>query len=162
MADATVSTSAPEASRTPRFAVLTLLIAASGVSAYLLRREVQPTVYDSKHANAALGVAALSLPFLLLPALMPMRTRATKVAWILCVIMAIDGFLIGFMKGGWSTGGGHPALEVMVSVLLGYAKLALVPASTVLLGWGWLKGERLALIATGFLCLVAASAVTLG
>ena len=148
-------------SRTSRFAVVGVLVAASVVAALLLHREMQPAFYDPAGATLLAVVAALSLPFLLLPALMPMRARATRVAWILCMIMAIDSAVITLSVAGVSTGG-HPPLEAVVWIVFGVAKLALVPLTAALLAFGWLKGERFALIGAGFVCLVAETALTFG
>jgi hypothetical protein len=49
-------------------------------------------------------------------------------------------------------GSGHPSLESLVSYFLAMAKPVLVPLVLALLSIACVKGEHMAVVATGFLC----------
>jgi hypothetical protein len=105
-------------------------------------------------------MAALIAPFLASRWRLPHRSRATKVAWWLCAIMAVD--VLAFAVGILAPTGGHPSLEAVVSVFIGAGKVALVPAALVCLIVAALRGERATTILLGTLCLIGQTLYTLG
>jgi hypothetical protein len=133
-----------------RVAQLALLIGGYVTALYALFVPVQIRVWNGVVDLLVSG--AMILPFIVLPLLVRLRERATRLAWILMAVMAVD--LVFLAVIAFAPTGGHPSLEAIASLFLGMAKLVLVPVSLVLLSAGFLKGERLIVVATGFVCLL--------
>ena len=107
-----------------------------------------------------LEMAALIVPFLASRWPLPFRSRVTHVAWWLCALMAID--VLAFAVIILAPTKGHPSLEAVVSFWLGAAKVALVPAALLALVVATLRGERVATVLLGTLCLIGETLYTLG
>ena len=138
-----------------RAAALAVLVVAYLVIVVSLFRVIQLRVWNSFGPVDVFAMAAMIFPFLIAPKLDRARslTSATRFAWVLCGIMAFD--LLFFTLGKFGPlGTGHPSLEALGSYFLGMAKVVLIPATVVLLGSACIKGERIIVVALGFLCLV--------
>ena len=135
-----------------RILQLALLIGGYVTALYALFLPVQIRLWGDFGAVDLLVSGALILPFIVLPLRVRLRERATRLAWILMAVMAVD--LVFLAVIAFAPTGGHPSLEAIASLFLGMAKLVLVPVSLVLLSVGFLKGERLIVVATGFVCLL--------
>lgn len=105
-------------------------------------------------------MTALIAPFLLSRGPLPLRSRWTHVAWWICALMALD--VLSFAVGTLAPSGGHPSLEALVSLWLGVAKIALVPAALLALVVATLRGERVATIALGTICVIGETLYTVG
>ena len=138
-----------------RAAALAALVVAFLAIVAGLFRVIQLRVWNSFGAVDVLALAAMIVPFLVAPKLDRTRslTRASQFAWILCAVMALDLLFFTIGKFG-PRGSGHPSLEALGSYFLGMAKVVLIPATLVLLGVACIKGERMIVVALGFLCLV--------
>ena len=106
----------------------------------------------------AMGVAIA--PFLASRWVRPPRTLATHLAWWLCALLTVD--VLAFAVGVLAPTHGHPSLEAVVSLFVGYAKLALVPAALACLVTAALRGERALVVLLGSLCLACQTVYTLG
>lgn len=137
---------------TRRLLQLALLVGGSIAALVLLFMPVQ---YRQRQGGGpGFFVSAIFiLPFVLLPLVARPRERATRVAWVLAIVMALD--LVFWAVAVFAPTGGHPSLEGMATLLLGMAKPILVPAAAALLSIGFLRGERFVIVAIGFVCLVA-------
>ncbi len=101
-------------------------------------------------------MACLILPFMVVPWLVRPRLPLTRYAWGVSGVMALD--LVFFAVGEFGPlGSGHPSLESVASYFLAIAKPILVPVVLALLGVATVKGERMMVVATGFLCLAGES-----
>ena len=96
-------------------------------------------------------MASLILPFILSP-LVARFHFATRMAWGICALMALDIVFFALMEFG-PLGSGHPSLEALGSYYLGLAKLVLIPIALILLAVANLKGEHIGIIGIGFVCL---------
>ena len=96
--------------------------------------------------------AIFLLPFLVVPVVIRPLQRATRTAWILACVMALD--LVFFAVIEFAPTGGHPSFEAMGSLMLGMLKPILVTAAAVLLSIGFRRGERFVVVALGFVCLL--------
>jgi hypothetical protein len=141
--------------RRSRAAALAALVVAYLVIVASLFRVIQLRVWNSFGAVDVLALAAMILPFLIVPWLDRARSlsRVTRFAWVLCAIMAFDLLFFAIGKFG-PRGSGHPSLEALGSYFLGMAKVVLIPATLVLLGIACIKRERMIVVALGFICLV--------
>jgi hypothetical protein len=131
---------------------LALLLGAFAAAVFVLLLPVQGWLWgraDSKVLISAIPI----LPFVLLPLVTRPLQRSTRFAWALAAVMALD--LVFFAILEFAPTGGHPSIEAMGSLLLGMAKPFLVLASIVLLSVAFLRGERLVVVALGFICLLA-------
>lgn len=138
-----------------RAAVLAALVVGYLVIVGGLFRVIQLRVWNSFGAVDVLALSAMSVPFLVAPWFDSAHslTRVTRVAWVFCGIMALD--LLFFTVGKFGPrGSGHPSLEALGSYFLGMAKVVLIPVTLSLLGIACVKGERMVVVAFGFLCLV--------
>ena len=130
-----------------------LLFVAYLVVIAIFLRPVHLRVWNRLGAIDVLIMACLILPFVVVPRFVKPRLRVTRYAWIGCTVMALD--LVFFAWGEFGPGGGgHPSLEALGSYFLAMVKPVLVPIMLILLGMACVKGERMLLVATGFLCLV--------
>jgi hypothetical protein len=105
-------------------------------------------------------MVALVAPFLASRWLLGSRTRATRLAWWVCALMALD--VLAFAVTILAPTHGHPSLEVMVSFYLGVGKVALVPVALLFLVAAALRGERATIIVLGTVCLIGETLYTLG
>jgi hypothetical protein len=135
-------------------------VAVCVVPVTLLFRHVQLRIWNSMSWIDLAVMAALIAPFLLSKWPLPLRSRWTHVAWWLCALMALD--VLAFAVGILAPTSGHPSLEAVVSLFLGAAKVALVPATLLALVVATLRGERAATILLGTLCLIGETLYTLG
>ncbi len=119
----------------------------------VLFRPVQLRVWNSAGAVDVLVMAALILPFIVLARPGAPRLRVTGLAWGACAVMALD-FLCFAMAEFGPHESGHPSLTSLVSYGLALAKTVLVPAALVLLAVAGARGERLAVVAAGVLCVL--------
>lgn len=132
---------------------LVALCAGYLLAVYGFFRPVQLRVWNSLSGVDVLVMAALILPFLISARIVRPNLRVTRYAWGLCALMALDVLCFALAEFG-PRGGGHPSLESLISYFVALAKPVLIPLALVLLGAACLKGERLAVVAAGFLCLV--------
>ena len=105
-------------------------------------------------------MVALVGPFLASRWLLGSRTRATRLAWWACALMALD--VLAFAVLILAPTHGHPSLESMVSFYLGIGKVVLVPAALLWLVAAALRGERATTIVLGTVCLIGETLYTLG
>ena len=137
--------------RPRRMLLLALLGAGYVLALYLFFRPVQLRIWNHFGAVDLLVMASLILPFMVVPLLVRPRHRVTRYAWGVAAVMALD--LVFFAVGEFGPlGSGHPSLESLGSYFLAMAKPVLVPVALALLGVACVKGEQLAIIVTGFLC----------
>ena len=121
---------------------------------------VQLRIWNYLNGFDLLAMILLIAPFLASRWLLPHGARTTRVAWWLCVLMALD--VVAFAVGLLAPTGGHPSLEAVVSLFIGYGKLFLVPAALSALIVAALRGERAVALLLGTLCLVGETLYTLG
>jgi hypothetical protein len=139
---------APPSSRVVQLACL---IAGYLLAIYLFFRPVHLRVWNDLGAIDVFTMAGLILPFMAVPWLVRPHLRVTRYAWGASAVMALD--LACFAMGVFGPrGGGHPSLESLISYFLAMAKPVLVPVVLVLLSIACIKGERMIVVATGFLC----------
>jgi hypothetical protein len=130
---------------------LASLIAAYLLAVYLCFRPVQLRIWNDLGAVDVLTMAGLILPFMAMPWVGRPRLRVTRYAWGVSVVMALD--LVCFAVAVFGPlGSGHPSLESLVSYFLALAKPILVPVVLALLCIACVKGERMVVVAAGFLC----------
>jgi hypothetical protein len=140
------------ASRPARIVLLAFLSAGYLLALYVCFRPVQVRVWNNFSAVDVLLMACLILPFMAVRFLVRPRHRVTRYAWGVSAVMALDLVFFAAMEFG-PLGSGHPSLEAMASYFLAVAKPVLVPVVLALLGIACVKGEQLAIVVTGFLCL---------
>jgi hypothetical protein len=131
---------------------LALFIGAFAAAVFVWLVPVQAWLWRSADGKVLVSAVPI-LPFILLPLVTRPLQRATRMAWILAAVMALD--LVFFAIGEFAPTGGHPSIEAMGSLFLGLAKPLLVLLSIVLLSVAFLRGERFVLVALGFICLLA-------
>ena len=137
----------------PRNILLTSLVALYLAAIAIFLRPVHLRVWNALGPLDVLIMACLILPFMILPRFVKPQVRIAEYAWIVSAVMALD--LVFFAWGEFEPhGGGHPSLESLGSYFLAIAKPVLVPVTLILLSVACVKGERMVLVATGFLCLV--------
>ena len=117
---------------------------------------VQIRVWNYFNWIDILVMSACIAPFLATRWIWPSATRATRIAWWLAAIMAVDVLVFTIMTVG-PTGSGHPSLESLLLYFSAMAKAALVPGALIALCIAFSKGERLGAIALGVICLVCES-----
>ena len=139
-------------SRPTRMVLLAFLNAGYFLALYLFLRPVHVRIWNYFSAVDVFIMACLILPFMVVRPLFPPRHRVTRYAWGVCAVMALDLVFFALAEFGPVTSG-HPSLESLASYFLAMAKLVLVPAALVLLNIACIKGEQMAIVATGFLCL---------
>ena len=127
------------------------LIAAYLLAVYLCFRPVHLRIWNDLGAADLLTMAGLILPFMVMPWVARPRLRVTRYAWVVSVVMALDFVCFAVAVFG-PLGSGHPSLESLVSYVLARAKPILVPIVLALLGIACVKGERMVVVAAGFLC----------
>lgn len=133
---------------------LAALFAGYVLAVAVLFRPVHLRVWNSMSAVDVLVMAALTLPFLLIARPGRPRARATRYAWVVCAIMAVD--VLCFAVGEFGPhGSGHPSLESLISYGLALGKTVLVPLALALLAFAGVRGERLTVIAAGLACVAA-------
>jgi hypothetical protein len=131
---------------------LALFIGAFAAAVFVWLVPVQAWLWRSADGKVLVSAVPI-LPFILLPLVIRPLQRSTRIAWMLAAVMALD--LVFLMIADFAPTGGHPSLEAMGSLFLGLAKPFLVLASIVLLSVAFLGGERLVVVALGFICLLA-------
>jgi hypothetical protein len=124
----------------------------------LLFRYVQIRIWNHLNWIDLVAMTALVAPFLASKWMLPPRTRAAQLAWWICALTALD--VLAFAVGILAPSGGHPSLEAVVSVFIGAAKVALVPAALLSLVVAALRGERAATVVLGTLCLIGETLYT--
>jgi hypothetical protein len=139
-------------SRPVRIVLLASLSAGYFLVLYVFFRPVQVRIWNYFSAVDVLVMACLILPFMVVPLLVRPRYRVTRYAWGVCAVMALDLVFLAVGVFG-PLGSGHPSLESVGSYFLAMAKPALVPVALTLLGVACVKGEQMAVVAAGFLCL---------
>lgn len=142
-------------SRTQRVVLLVVLLAAYVRTLAVLFRPVQLRLWNSFSEADLVIMTCLISPFILARFFTPLH-RVTRIAWGLGCVMALDLVFFAMMAFG-PLGSGHPSLEALGSYYMGLAKLVLIPITLILLVVACLKGERITVIALGFLCLVGAT-----
>ena len=138
-------------SRTQRVVLLVILVATYVWTVAVFFRPVQLRVLNSFDKMDLAIMAGLILPFMVARLYSPLLA-VTRVAWGISAIMALDLVFFAMMEFG-PLGSGHPSLEALGSVYLGVAKLVLIPATLILLAVANIQGERIGIIALGFICL---------
>lgn len=139
-------------SRPRRIMVLAFLSAGYFLALYVFFRPVQVRIWNAFSGVDVMMMACLILPFMVVPWLVRPRHRVTRYAWGVSAVMALDVVFFAVAEFG-PLGRGHPSLESMASYFLALAKPALVPVALALLGVACVKGEQMAVVVTGFLCL---------
>lgn len=86
----------------------------------------------------------------------PSSIKATRIAWWLAAIMAVDVLFFVIMTVA-PTGSGHPSLESLVLYFSALAKVAMVPAALLALCIAFSMGESVVTTALGVICLVCES-----
>jgi hypothetical protein len=133
-----------------------LVLGAYVLTVVALFRTVQLRVWNYFGIVDLMVMTSLILPFMTSRLFGRFRPTlgVSRSAWIICAVMALDVlfFTLGVF-GPFSTG--HPSLEALGSYYLGLAKLVLIPAALLLLVLAGVKGERMVVVAIGFLCLLA-------
>jgi hypothetical protein len=133
---------------------LALLIGVFVAALLLLFLPVQRQLNDGVSGSRGFLVSAIFiLPFLVVPLMIRPLQRATRIAWILAAVMALD--LVFWVFITFAPTGGHPSFEAMGSLMLGMLKPILVTVGVVLLSVGFRRGERFVVVALGFVCLLA-------
>jgi len=135
-----------------RIVALAFLIGGYLLALYVFFRPVQLRVWNYFSAVDVLIMACLILPFMAMPWRVRPRLRVTRYAWGISAFMALDLVFFALAEFG-PLGSGHPSLESLASYFLAMVKPVLVPAVLVLLGVACVKGERMVVVAIGFLCL---------
>jgi hypothetical protein len=137
-----------------RYLPLAALFAGYILAVAVFFRPVHLRVWNSLGAADVLVMAALTLPFLLVARPGRAPVRATRYAWVVCAVMALD--VVCFAVGEFGPhGGGHPSLVSLVSYALALGKTVLVPLALALLAVAGIRGERLTVIAAGLACVAA-------
>ena len=139
------------ASRPVRIVLLAFLTAGYFLALCAFFRPVQVRIWNYFNAVDVFSMACLILPFMVVPLLVRPRYRVTRYAWGVSAVMALDLVFFALAEFG-PLGSGHPSLESMASYFLAMAKPVLVPVALALLGVACVKGEQMAVVATGFLC----------
>ena len=134
-----------------RIVVVGLLTLGYLLSLYLFFRPVQAAIQYQISGLNLFTMTYLVVPFLVVRMGVSLHHRFTRYAWVLCAIMALDVLFLAGAEFGIL--GGHPPLGSVLSMFLGMAKCVLIPAALVLLGLACVKGERMFVVASGFLCL---------
>lgn len=130
---------------------LASLIAAYLLAVYLCFRPVQLRIWNDLGAADVVTMAGLILPFMVMPWVARPRLRVTRYAWGASVVMALDVVCFASAVFG-PLGSGHPSLESLVSYFLAQTRPILVPVVLALLCIAGVKGERMVVVAAGFLC----------
>ena len=136
-----------------RVVQLALCVAAYILALYLFFQPVKLRIWNAFSAVDLVLMACLILPFMVAPLLARPLHRITRYAWVVSAVMALDLAFFAIGELG-PFGSGHPSLESLASYFLAMAKLVLIPTALILLSVACIKGERMALVAAGFLCLV--------
>jgi len=116
---------------------------------------VQIRVWNYFNWIDLVAMAVLMAPFLATRWIWPPVTKATRIAWWLAAIMAMDVLFFTSMTVGPS--GGHPSLESLVLYFSAMAKIVVVPAALIALCVAFARGERVIVIALGAICLICQS-----
>ena len=135
-----------------------LVLVAFVVAVRLAFARVQVRIWNHLSWVDLAVMTALIVPFLLVRWPLKPHSRWTHVAWWLCALLAID--LLAFAVGILAPTGGHPSLEALVSLWLGVAKVALVPAALLAILVAALRGERVLLVFLATTCLVGETLYT--
>ena len=135
-----------------RLVQLAFLTAGYLLALYVFFRPVQVRIWNYFSAVDVFTMACLILPFMVMPLLVRPRLRVTRYAWGISAFMALDLVFFALAEFG-PLGSGHPSLESMASYFLAMVKPVLVPTVLVLLGVAGVRGERMVVVTTGFLCL---------
>jgi hypothetical protein len=137
-----------------RYLPLAALFAGYVLTVAVFFRPVHLRVWNILGLVDILVMAVLILPFLIVARPARPQRRATRWAWGVCAVMAIDFLCFAVGELGLD-GGGHPSLGSLISYGLALAKTILVPLALVLLAAAGIAGERLAIIAAGLACVAA-------
>ena len=135
-----------------RAAQLAFLVVAYLLALYAFFRPVQVRIWNNFGAGDVFTMACLILPFMVVRWLVRPRLRVTRYAWGVSAVMALDLVFFAVAEFG-PLGSGHPSLEAAASYFLAMAKPVLIPLTFVLLSVACVKGERMVVVAIGFLCL---------
>jgi hypothetical protein len=121
---------------------------------------VQTRVWKKPGVPDLLAMAIGTAPFLAARWVSRPRTLAAHLAWWLCALLTVD--VLAFAVAVLAPTHGHPSFELVVSVWVGWAKVAVVPAALVCLAAAALRGERAVVVLLGSLCLACQTVYTLG
>ena len=135
------------------------LVGAVFAAARLLYHPIQLRIWNRAGPVDLLAMAMAMAPFVATRWTRGHRSKATGIAWWLCVAMALD--VLAFAIGILAPTGGHPSLEAVASLFIGYAKLFTIPAALAALSLAALRGDRPFALLLGALCLVAQTVYTL-
>jgi hypothetical protein len=141
-----------------RWTLAALVLASCLLALHFLCWRVQVRIWNYLSWIDLAVMTALIAPFVISKWALPPRSRWTHVAWWICALMALD--VLAFAVGELSPTGGHPSLEALFSLWLGVAKVALVPAALLGLVVAAFRGERVATIALGTLCVIGETLYT--
>jgi hypothetical protein len=131
-------------------AALILITYLAGVNVFLT--PVQLRVWNYLNGIDVLVMVALVAPFIATRWVSPSNLRATRVAWYLAAVMALDVVFFAIMT--FAPIGGHPSLESVVLGFTGLLKVLLVPAALLALVIAFTNGERISTITLGLICMV--------
>ncbi len=140
------------AKRVTRLLGVLVIIVGYVAGVNLFFRRVQVRLNHVSGIDVAL-MSSLIVPFIASRWLAPSTNRATKIAWYLTALMALD--VVMFAVVVWAPTKGHPTLEALVLVWTAVLKAALAPAAVVVLAIGFATGERAMTIALGLVCAIA-------
>jgi hypothetical protein len=136
--------------RSPVGAALIVITYLAAVNVFLT--PVQLRVWNYLNGIDVLVMLALVAPFIATRWVSPSNLRATRVAWYLAAVMALDIVFFGIMT--FAPTGGHPSLESVVLIFTGLLKVLLVPAALLALGIAFTNDERISIITLGLICMV--------
>ena len=138
-------------------AIFVALVYVAGMNLFFM--PAQARLWNRLSAIDLLVMIALVIPFVVTRWLLPFSLRATRIAWYLCAVMAVDIAFFAIMI--LAPTGGHPSLEALVLVSTGSLKIVLAPTAILALGVALANGERISTIALGVTCVVCESVYTL-
>ena len=136
----------------------TVLLVLYFVVVGLLAAPVQLRIWNRSGPIDCLVMIVLIAPFLATRWLGRPTSRATTVAWYACAVMAVD--VLAFAVSTFAPTGGHPSLEALVSLALGYVKVLVLPTGLVSLAIATWRGERTTTVVLGLLCLIGETLYT--
>ncbi len=138
-------------------AALVLLTYVVGLNLFFL--PAQEGMLISIDGLDVLIMLGLVLPFLAARWLSPSQVDATRIAWYLTAVMALD--IIFFAVMAFAPTSGHPTYESLGALVMGLLKVLLAPAALVALSIAIANGERAWITALGLICVIAESVFTL-
>ena len=129
-------------------APLLVLAYLAGLNLFFMPAQVR--VWNYLNGVDVLVMLGLIMPFVATRWLSPSSLRATRTAWYLAAVMALDVIFFGLVA--FAPTSGHPSLESLVLGLTGLLKVLLAPAALFALSIAFVKGERIRTILSNGCC----------